>query len=353
MTRVRYQRPRSKARRYSRSNDSIYHRVPRLTLASVLSRPYPWRVNSLSLRWQTLRSSLTCPSAVCLPVGSWWSFSPTPLPALLKTSEHSAPARREPAAAESLCTTRDLSSTGSSPGSCAREAISPPETVLVANRSMDLSSPTRTSSTSTLARESYPWQTQVPEPMDHSFSSVQPRPRGLMVSTWCLGRWLKGWMWWKPLRRSDLRLDPPPRLLWSVTAGSLVEWLMWSMSLDLYFVMLGFGAFYLFFFHLFLKGMQWFRIACSVKRGKERLYLNKLGFVTYLPSCYAMIWTFYHSKKCFYPLFGCRWKRRKSHSFLRRAPFSLTSMSFLSNFCLDPNHMPPISNVDIRRQYTI
>ena len=47
------------------------------------------------------------------------------------------------------------------------------------NLSMEKSSQTKTSSTSTLDQESYPWQTLAPTPTDLNFSSAQHPPAGL------------------------------------------------------------------------------------------------------------------------------------------------------------------------------
>ena len=49
----------------------------------------------------------------------------------------------------------------------------------VVNLSMEKSSQTKTSSTSTLDQESYPWQTLAPTPTDLNFSSAQHPPAGL------------------------------------------------------------------------------------------------------------------------------------------------------------------------------
>ncbi|GFP95590.1 peptidyl-prolyl cis-trans isomerase 1 [Phtheirospermum japonicum] len=55
-----------------------------------------------------------------------------------------------------------------------------------ASRSTNPSSPMRTLSRSTLAPAFCPWRTPDLGPMDLSFSSSPPKPRGSMASTWCL-----------------------------------------------------------------------------------------------------------------------------------------------------------------------
>merc|ERR1711935_1313721 len=88
---------------------------------------------------------------------------------------------------------RDLPSTGSSPTSCARVETSLPETELEESLFMETSLRMRTLLRSTLDLESCPWPTLDLTPTVLNFSSVPPRPNGLMESTSSSDRLWREW----------------------------------------------------------------------------------------------------------------------------------------------------------------
>merc|ERR1712037_846941 len=135
--------------------------------------------------WPFHEFSLICPSVAHPPVKLSWNFARTSFPEPPRTSELSAPARR-------VSATKDRPSTESSPSSCARAAISRTTTVLVANRSMETNSRTRTSRSSTLDLVFSLWLTLVPTPTVLSSSCAPSRLRGSTISTFVFGSVVEG-----------------------------------------------------------------------------------------------------------------------------------------------------------------
>merc|ERR1712127_202921 len=158
--------------------------------------------------WPFHEFSSICPSVVLPPVKLSWNFAPMSFPEPPRTSELSAPARR-------VSATRDHPSTESFPSSCARAVTSPTTTVLVANRSTETNSRTRTSSSSTLDLVSSPWPTLVQTPTVLSSSCAPSRPRGSTTST----------LFSSP---SAAKTAPPARRLSSPTVESVKVFPTWG-----------------------------------------------------------------------------------------------------------------------------
>merc|ERR1712216_389941 len=68
---------------------------------------------------------------------------------------------------------------------------------------------TRTLRSNTTQSGCYPWLTQGPGPMAHSFSSLLWRRRGWTAGTWCSAKWLKAWTSWTCWRLREARVERP------------------------------------------------------------------------------------------------------------------------------------------------
>merc|ERR1711957_16921 len=118
------------------------------------------------------------PLEVKPPAVSQWSFVPTSSQRQPRTSELSAPEKRD-------LDSPDPVSTESFPDSCVREVTSPTTTVPEASLSTATSSPTRTSPSVILELESSRWPTPVPTPTDPNSFCV-PHHRLVRRQTCCL-----------------------------------------------------------------------------------------------------------------------------------------------------------------------